>query len=98
MTSPAPVYYAEQLKRALVGLKELRARAEAAEGSAREPIAVIGLGMRFPGGVRDPEGFWRLLSNGVDAITEVPPDRWSLAEFYDPDPEARGKILTRSGG
>ena len=98
MTHAGPTDYAEQLKRALVGLKELRARAEAAESAGREMVAVIGLGMRFPGGVQDPEGLWRLLSDGVDAVTEVPPDRWSLAEYYDADPDAPGKILTRCGG
>ena len=48
-------------------------------GSVREPIAIIGIGCRFPGGANDPASFWQLLRNGVDAIGEVPPDRWSIA-------------------
>jgi acyl transferase domain-containing protein/acyl carrier protein len=98
MSLSAPIDYAEQLKRALIALRDLRARAEAAEAAVREPVAAVGIGLRFPGGVRGPAAFWRLLSDGVDAITEVPPDRWNMAEFYDADPEARGKISVRFGG
>jgi len=67
-------------------------------GPGVEPIAVIGLGLRFPGGADSPEAFRRLLCGGIDAIAEVPPDRWSLEEFYDADPEARGKMYVRGGG
>ena len=48
----------------------------------REPIANIGIGCRFPGGVRDPETFWDLLKNGVDAITEVPADRFNINSIF----------------
>ena len=64
----------------------------------RDMIAIIGIGCRFPGGVRDPQTFWDLLKNGVDAITEVPPDRFDINEFYDPRPQTPGKIVTRYGG
>jgi hypothetical protein len=50
--------------------------------SEREPIAIIGIGCRFPGGANSPEEFWTLLRSGIDAITEVPQDRWSLEAFY----------------
>ncbi len=53
---------------------------------------------RFPGGVTDPESFWQLLKNGVDAITEVPASRWDADAFYDPNPDAAGKIYTRYAG
>ncbi len=62
-----------------------------------EPIAIIGIGCRFPG-APDPEAFWQLLCNGVDAVTEVPADRWDVNAFYDPDPDCRGKMNTRWGG
>lgn len=62
-----------------------------------EPIAIIGMGCRFPG-ARNPEAFWQLLENGVDAITEVPADRWNLDAFYNPLPGRKGKINTRWGG
>ena len=66
--------------------------------TANEPVAVIGIGCRLPGGADGPEEFWRLLCAGWDAVTEVPPDRWSIEEFTDEDPEAPGKTSTRWGG
>src|SRR3954468_5299048 len=65
---------------------------------AREPIAVVGIGCRFPGRANDPEAFWRLLESGTDAITEVPGDRWNLRSFYDPDRSKPGKTYSRWGG
>ncbi|MBD2103367.1 type I polyketide synthase [Leptolyngbya sp. FACHB-261] len=62
-----------------------------------EPIAVIGLGCRFPG-AKDPESFWQLLRDGVDAITEVPKERWDIDAYYDPAPGTPGKMSTRWGG
>ncbi len=64
----------------------------------REPVAIIGIGCRLPGGADGPDSFWRLLREGVDAIGEVPPERWDLAAFYDEDPAAPGKMNTRWGG
>ena len=63
-----------------------------------EPIAIIGMGCRFPGGADSPALFWQLLEHGVDAITEVPVERWDIDAYYDPDPEAVGKMYTRYGG
>ena len=65
---------------------------------ADEPIAIVGYGCRFPGDVTDPDSFWRLLAGGVDAIREVPKDRWDIAAYYDPDPGKPGKMYTREGG
>ncbi len=62
-----------------------------------EPIAVIGLGCRFPG-ADSPEQFWQLLMLGRDAISDIPVDRWDTPSFYDPDPLSPGKMYTRSGG
>src|SRR5690349_10622876 len=66
--------------------------------AAAEPIAVIGMGCRFPGGADDPEKFWRLLASRGDGIREVPADRWSVDALYDPDASAPGKMTTRWGG
>ena len=63
-----------------------------------EPLAVVGLACRFPGGANSPEAFWRLLCEGRDAIVEVPPTRWSLETYYDPDPSLNGKMYVREGG
>ncbi|MDF5718965.1 MAG: SDR family NAD(P)-dependent oxidoreductase [Rhizonema sp. PD37] len=63
-----------------------------------EPIAIIGIGCRFPGGANSPEAFWKLLKSGVDAITEIPADRWNVDSFYDPSGNKPGKMRTRWGG
>jgi acyl transferase domain-containing protein/acyl carrier protein len=63
-----------------------------------EPIAIVGMGCRLPGGVIDAASFWRLLDEGTDAITEVPRARWDVDALYDPDPAAPGKVTTRCGG
>jgi iturin family lipopeptide synthetase A len=85
-------------QRVLLALKEARAKLETIERAKTEPIAIIGIGCRFPGGANDPEAFWQLLRDGVDAITEVPKNRWNIDDYYDPDPEKPGKIYTRCGG
>lgn len=76
---------------------ELDERLEALGRDAREPIAVVGMACRFPG-APDTDAFWRLLHGGVDAISEIPRDRWDVDALYDSDPEAPGRIATRWGG
>ena len=63
-----------------------------------EPIAVIGLGCRFPGGADNAKAYWQLLCDSTDAVVEVPSDRWNIEDYYDPDPTAPGKMNTRWGG
>ena len=61
-----------------------------------EPLAIIGIGCRFPGGASSPEAFWKLLLDGVDAICDVPDDRWDQRKFYDPRTDAAGTMdITR---
>ncbi len=86
------------VKRALLEIRELRARLAQAEAERFEPIAIIGMGMRFPGGVSDAASFARLLWSGGDAIGDIPADRWSLDALYSDDPDAPGKMITRRGG
>ncbi|WP_341529475.1 beta-ketoacyl synthase N-terminal-like domain-containing protein [Nostoc sp. UHCC 0302] len=62
-----------------------------------ETIAIIGMGCRFPG-AKDPESFWELLHQGVNAVTKVPPERWEADAFYDPNPTTPAKMNTRWGG
>ena len=86
-----------RLKRALLAIQNLRGELESARQASREPIAVIGLGCRFPG-ADGPAAFWQLLQDGRDAIQEVPSSRWNVDAYYDPRPEANGKMYTRHGG
>jgi len=86
------------LQRAFLALQQAQARVAALEGAAREPIAIIGLGCRVPGGGHDADSFWRLMRDGVDATGPLPADRWDVDGLYDPDPEAPGRIATRGGG
>src|SRR5688572_15698808 len=86
------------IKRALLALEEMQSKLDAIERAKTEPIAIIGTGCRFPGGITAPQAFWKLLHEGTDAITEVPPDRWDVNTYYDPNPDAPGKMYTRYGG
>ncbi|HWE60542.1 MAG TPA: type I polyketide synthase, partial [Chloroflexota bacterium] len=85
------------IKQAFLALEELQAKLDAVERDRTEPIAVIGMACRFPG-ADDPEAFWRLLRDGVDAIGPVPADRWDMAAYYHPDPDAAGKTYAQWGG
>lgn len=96
-TPSAPSDTTVQLRRALTSLQDMRRRLEATERDRHEPIAIIGMGCRLPGAA-NPDAFWDLLRNGVDAVTETPLDRWSVARLYDPDPRAPGRVATRWGG
>lgn len=77
---------------------ELNERVQAAERNRRIPLAIVGMGCRLPGKVENPEEFWDLLSQGTDAVTEIPISRWDTREFYDPNPATPGKMATRWGG
>jgi len=85
------------LQNAVRALDEMRARVESLERAQRQPIAIVGMGCRFPGG-RNPQSFWSFLREGGDAIAETPAARWDLNAYYDPDPNAAGKMYIRSGG
>src|SRR5262245_58453179 len=87
----------EILTKALLKIEELQGRVEVDERRRHEPIAVIGVGCRFPGGINDPESLWRLLCAGADAGTEIPADRWDVEQHYDADPDAPSKMYTRKG-
>ncbi|MBD2512331.1 polyketide synthase, partial [Nostoc muscorum FACHB-395] len=79
-------------------VQQMRAKTDGIELLNAEPIAIIGMGCRFPGGSDNPEAFWQNLRNGVDAISEIPPDRWDTDAYYDPNPDAPGKMYSRYGG
>ena len=85
------------LKRALLAIEELQAKLDTVEKKQHEPIAIIGMGCRIPGGANDPEEFWRLLREGRSGVREIASDRWDASAYYDPDPDAPGKIATSFG-
>ena len=86
----------ERLARFVAGGSQEAARPRAAR-EREEPIAIVGIGCRFPG-ASSPVELWHLLREGFDAIREVPPERWNADQFYDPDPSIPGKANTRWGG
>lgn len=87
----------DRLKNALLAVREMRSKLDAMERAKAEPIAIIGMGCRLPG-ANNLQSFWSLLHDGVDAITEIPKDRWNIDEFYNPDPDAPGKMYVRNAG
>ncbi len=86
------------VKQALLELRTLRARLAEAEQVRNAPIAIVGMGLRAPGDVSDPDALWSLLREGRDAITETPIDRWDNDLLFDADADAPGKVTTRYGG
>lgn len=91
MTGPG--VSADTLKRAYLTMERLQRQVEEYERARTEPIALVGVGCRFPGGVTDTDTYWRLLTDGVDAVRDIPADRWDNDAFHD-----SGTITTRSGG
>ncbi|MFJ8589515.1 SDR family NAD(P)-dependent oxidoreductase [Streptomyces sp. NPDC093595] len=89
----------EYLKRLTAELISTRERLKALEDGAREPIAIVSMSCRLPGGATTPEALWRLLETGTDAVSGLPEDRgWDLAALYDPDPASTGTSYAREGG
>nr|WP_051838299.1 type I polyketide synthase [Streptomyces sp. NRRL WC-3742] len=87
----------DRMEQALPAIRALQKRAAELEAQRSEPIAVVSMACRLPGGIDTPEGFWELLASGGDAIGGFP-ERWQGLDLFDPDPEAVGKSYAREGG
>ncbi|MCP2342695.1 type I polyketide synthase [Actinomadura rupiterrae] len=98
---PNPSALASHIESELSGTRRPVAAPVAAEGAAAgdDPIVIVGMACRYPGGARSPEDLWRLVADGTDAISGFPTDRgWNIEELYDPDPERAGTSYAREGG
>ncbi|AWK45265.1 type I polyketide synthase [Bacillus velezensis] len=85
------------LKQSLYTIQKLRNQLDDAQKSSSEPVAVVGMACRFPGGCNSPEEYWELLKAGTETIIDIPEDRWSADDHYDPSPETIGQMYVKQG-
>lgn len=97
-TVPGTAKHLDYLKRLTADLRRTRRRLAELEGKLSEPVAIVGMACRYPGGVDSPEGLWDMVVDGRDAVSDFPTDRgWDVAGLFDPDPDAKGKMYVRQG-
>ena len=97
MTVPGNPDYRSLMAKAVLELDVMESKLRALEQDRREPVAIVGLGCRFPG-ADSPDGFWRMLDGARHAVAEVPADRWDGSVLFDPNPDVPGKTYSRHAG
>ena len=96
---PTPAVLAARMRELFAGRNPAFARATVSALAQDEPLAIVGMACRLPGGVASPEGLWRLVESGTDAISGFPADRgWDIDNLFDPNPDATGKTYAVRGG
>jgi acyl transferase domain-containing protein/acyl carrier protein len=95
--SDVPVDLERALRQSFAVIQQLKQQLALEKERAAEPIAVVGMACRFPGGAATPEAFWDVLASGADTVREIPADRWDWRRFYNPDPSVPGTHYTRHG-
>src|SRR5262245_34285515 len=93
-----PVDEVSVLRRALIELKETRAKLATMERASSEPIAIIGMGCRFPGGAHSPQQFWQIMRDERNAVIETPPERWFIDPNHYRELDAHSQACIRYGG
>ena len=94
----SPAELERSLRKSFAVIQQLKQQlADVSNDRASEPIAVVGMSCRFPGGANTPEAFWNVLAGGVDTLSEIPEDRWAWKQFFNPDPTAAGTHYVRHG-
>lgn len=86
------------VKQALHTIEKMQAKIANLENFAHEPIAIVGMGCRFPGNISSPDEYWDFLKDGKEGVIDIPDNRWDVETYYDPNPDAPGKFNSKAGG
>src|SRR5262245_12249582 len=96
-TDPKQIDRRVLLQNAMAAVDKLQAKLDTMEQAKSEPIAIIGMSCRFPGGANSPEAFWELLCDGRDVVREVPAERWNVADYAETDATGKGQTTWYGG-